>query len=289
MPCALTRARWTASSWVRTSTSPPSAATAAWWITPSCRWGRLGPGDAQPDRRDGIERREPAGVDEDRDPRGQGQKSGDRKATFLILLLSVSCLLSPDFRNDCTRPDNSDLRRRRVHAPGRGTRHGQAHPAGEAEPGEGRGLRVRRTADRHRNQFDSVLRGGALLFVIFDVSWRSSSRGRWCSARRRAADESQPVAVRTEAAKNLQLPGSPRMSEVEAATPPEPAAAKSLAWVAFGDIMVFFGVLLVGFAYLWPRRPEMGAAAPRRMSQCVSDRRRITWACSKGRWKTGSW
>ncbi|MBP3958053.1 NADH-quinone oxidoreductase subunit A [Gemmata sp. G18] len=34
---------------------------------------------------------------------------------------------------------------------------------------------------------------------------------------------------------------------------PEPAAAKSLAWIAFADILVFFGVLLVGFAYLWRR------------------------------------
>jgi NADH-quinone oxidoreductase subunit A len=30
-------------------------------------------------------------------------------------------------------------------------------------------------------------------------------------------------------------------------------AAKKLAWVAFADIVVFFGVLLVGFAYLWRR------------------------------------
>jgi NADH-quinone oxidoreductase subunit A len=30
-------------------------------------------------------------------------------------------------------------------------------------------------------------------------------------------------------------------------------AAQSLAWIAFADIMVFFGVLLVGFAYLWRR------------------------------------
>ena len=29
--------------------------------------------------------------------------------------------------------------------------------------------------------------------------------------------------------------------------------AKSLALVAFFDILVFFGVLLVGFAYLWKR------------------------------------
>jgi NADH-quinone oxidoreductase subunit A len=29
--------------------------------------------------------------------------------------------------------------------------------------------------------------------------------------------------------------------------------AYTLAWVAFGDILFFFGVLLVGFAYLWRR------------------------------------
>jgi NADH-quinone oxidoreductase subunit A len=31
------------------------------------------------------------------------------------------------------------------------------------------------------------------------------------------------------------------------------SAAQTLAWIAFGDILVFFGVLLVGFAYLWKR------------------------------------
>lgn len=30
-------------------------------------------------------------------------------------------------------------------------------------------------------------------------------------------------------------------------------AARTFAWVAFADILVFFGVLLVGFAYLWRR------------------------------------
>ncbi|MCX7700581.1 MAG: NADH-quinone oxidoreductase subunit A [Gemmataceae bacterium] len=38
-------------------------------------------------------------------------------------------------------------------------------------------------------------------------------------------------------------------------TPAERArdAADSFAWIAFVDILVFFGVLLVGFAYLWAR------------------------------------
>jgi hypothetical protein len=31
------------------------------------------------------------------------------------------------------------------------------------------------------------------------------------------------------------------------------AGARQLAWLSFWDILVFFGVLLVGFAYLWKR------------------------------------
>jgi hypothetical protein len=31
------------------------------------------------------------------------------------------------------------------------------------------------------------------------------------------------------------------------------AAASRLAWIAFADILFFFGVLVVGFAYLWKR------------------------------------
>lgn len=35
--------------------------------------------------------------------------------------------------------------------------------------------------------------------------------------------------------------------------PIDPATARTWAWIAFGDILVFFGVLMVGFAYLWRR------------------------------------
>ncbi len=31
------------------------------------------------------------------------------------------------------------------------------------------------------------------------------------------------------------------------------AAMNQLAWIGFADIMIFFAVLLVGFAYLWRR------------------------------------
>ena len=31
------------------------------------------------------------------------------------------------------------------------------------------------------------------------------------------------------------------------------AGSQTLSWIAFFDILVFFGVLLVGFAYVWKR------------------------------------
>ena len=76
--------------------------------------------------------------------------------------------------------------------------------------------------------------------------------------------------VRVEAAKDLQ----PARRADEPVEPPSrsrrtpSATAKSLAWLAFADILVFFGVLLVGFAYLWRRGDldwvrSMAAAARR--------------------------
>src|SRR5262249_2851537 len=103
-------------------------------------------------------------------------------------------------------------------------------------------------------QFDVRFYVVALLFVIFDVELAFFFP--WAvvfGSANRAADVSKPAEVRVEAAKNLQpnpgvnTPGPPPDS------PPEPPPAKSLAWVAFADIMVFFGVLVVGFAYLWRR------------------------------------
>jgi NADH-quinone oxidoreductase subunit A len=40
---------------------------------------------------------------------------------------------------------------------------------------------------------------------------------------------------------------------VEVGVGPDAGAANALAWLAFVDILIFFGVLLVGFAYLWKR------------------------------------
>lgn len=105
-------------------------------------------------------------------------------------------------------------------------------------------------------QFDVRFYVVALLFVIFDVELAFFFP--WAvifGSAIRAGDESKPAEVRIEAAKNLQPQGMPATTgdEQPTLTAPQPAAAKHMAWVAFADILVFFGVLLVGFAYLWRR------------------------------------
>ena len=99
-------------------------------------------------------------------------------------------------------------------------------------------------------QFDLRFYVVALLFVIFDVELAFFFP--WAvvfGSSVRAADESQPADVRAAAATNLQ----PQGAASPGASAPQPEAAKKLAWLAFADILVFFGVLLVGFAYLWRR------------------------------------
>ena len=74
-------------------------------------------------------------------------------------------------------------------------------------------------------QFDLRFYVVALLFVIFDVEMAFFFP--WATVFGDAANTSR------------QDPGN--------------QAAHDLAWIAFGDILVFFAVLLVGFAYLWKR------------------------------------
>src|SRR3954454_952027 len=94
-------------------------------------------------------------------------------------------------------------------------------------------------------QFDLRFYVVALLFVIFDVELAFFFP--WAvvfGSASRVADDTVPAAQREAAAQTLQPTPHP------GATPPapvDPAAARGLAWVAFADILVFFGVLLVGF------------------------------------------
>jgi NADH-quinone oxidoreductase subunit A len=103
-------------------------------------------------------------------------------------------------------------------------------------------------------QFDLRYYVVALLFVVFDVEVAFFFP--WAvvfGSLTRVAQESYPP-TKNDAAivKTLETPSVPRTSEA----PPRrmsPAVAQQWAMLAFADILVFFGVLLVGYAYLWKR------------------------------------
>jgi len=104
-------------------------------------------------------------------------------------------------------------------------------------------------------QFDLRFYVVALLFIIFDVEvafffpWAAVfGKATQLSAVPPAAHASELVATRLRelgmsdaaAAKSMQAPGLQQ-------------SARDLALISFADIGTFFGVLLVGFAYVWKR------------------------------------
>src|SRR3954447_9161960 len=101
-------------------------------------------------------------------------------------------------------------------------------------------------------QFDLRFYVVALLFVIFDVEvafffpWAVVFGQANAVAQQTSEPETADERQAYEAHKselNVQNKDVAKTSE----------AARSLAWMALFDILVFFGVLLVGFAYLWKR------------------------------------
>lgn len=101
-------------------------------------------------------------------------------------------------------------------------------------------------------QFDIRYYVIALLFIIFDVEvvfffpW-AVVFGKLNALGNPALTPPQRADVRERL-----LPPSAR-SAAPVAVDEERLAANRFAWIAFADILVFFGVLLVGFAYLWSR------------------------------------
>ncbi len=94
-------------------------------------------------------------------------------------------------------------------------------------------------------QFDLRFYVVALLFVIFDVELAFFFP--WAvvfGTANRAADPTLAADQRVAAVSQL---------DPSVTVAPDPAVMHDLAWLAFADILVFFGVLLVGFAYLWRR------------------------------------
>jgi NADH-quinone oxidoreductase subunit A len=100
-------------------------------------------------------------------------------------------------------------------------------------------------------QFDVRYYVVALLFVIFDVEvafffpW-AIVFGQ-ASALSKEPDHANPVLVDTA---KKELLGNPK---ADTNTPEQREAAGKFVVIALCDILVFFGVLLVGFAYLWKR------------------------------------
>jgi NADH-quinone oxidoreductase subunit A len=98
-------------------------------------------------------------------------------------------------------------------------------------------------------QFDLRYYVVALLFVIFDVEVAFFFP--WAvvfGTANKLSDPNLPEAERTVLSAQLNPAGleGPEL-KIEAET------AKAWAWVSFADILVFFGVLMMGFAYLWRR------------------------------------
>jgi NADH-quinone oxidoreductase subunit A len=101
-------------------------------------------------------------------------------------------------------------------------------------------------------QFDLRYYVVALLFVVFDVEvafffpWAVVFGGATDLSRTNLPDPER-------AAITQELTPASIFGEQAAAAPITPDVAKTWAWLSFVDLLVFFGVLMVGFAYLWRR------------------------------------
>jgi NADH-quinone oxidoreductase subunit A len=100
-------------------------------------------------------------------------------------------------------------------------------------------------------QFDLRFYVVALLFVIFDVEVAFFFPWAVVFGHANTLAKADPKAdsPRVQQAKQELLPAD----SAKELTEEQRAAAGQLAWLALADIAVFFGVLLVGFAYLWKR------------------------------------
>ena len=98
-------------------------------------------------------------------------------------------------------------------------------------------------------QFDLRFYVVALLFIIFDVEvvfffpWATV----FGNAMQLADSALAPEARQQLSEQLLSVPAGAANAIVT------PQAALTLGWTSFVDVLVFFGVLLVGFAYVWKR------------------------------------
>jgi NADH-quinone oxidoreductase subunit A len=122
-------------------------------------------------------------------------------------------------------------------------------------------------------QFDLRFYVVALLFVIFDVElafffpWATVfgnanklARDDLSPQERIATSEAMAPPYMVKKAESSEKQTTPEGAEsvssvatVDREVADQREASRMLAWIAFADILFFFGVLLVGFAYLWKR------------------------------------
>ncbi len=108
-------------------------------------------------------------------------------------------------------------------------------------------------------QFDLRFYVVALLFIIFDVEVAFFFPWATVFGKTTQLSAGPPPAVATDSVATIT---ADRLNELglrgvtaanSADTPALRQAARDLALTSFADILVFFGVLLVGFAYVWKR------------------------------------
>jgi NADH-quinone oxidoreductase subunit A len=104
-------------------------------------------------------------------------------------------------------------------------------------------------------QFDLRYYVVALLFVVFDVEvafffpWAVV----FGTANEYHRTTDLVVAAKLESRLNLAEAGLPLINDAVDKGTLSPESAHQFAWIAFGDLLTFFAVLMVGFAYLWCR------------------------------------
>jgi NADH-quinone oxidoreductase subunit A len=107
-------------------------------------------------------------------------------------------------------------------------------------------------------QFDLRYYVVALLFVIFDVEvafffpW-ATVFGKANTLAQTNLDPNDRSAITKQLTPASIPPVAPGEQQPDPTHPIKPETAHRFAWLALLDIAIFFGVLLVGFAYLWRR------------------------------------
>ncbi len=98
-------------------------------------------------------------------------------------------------------------------------------------------------------QFDLRFYVVALVFLVFEVEVAFFFP--WATVFGTATDLAAPGVTASQATVLVERLGMDPPATVDTAS--LAAAGRHLGWVALLDLLVFFGVLLVGFAYLWRR------------------------------------